>query len=106
MKKILETIDNYLCKYIGLEKEEEQLDSLLKRGNHIFLCITESFKRYVRQDRLDNFLSSDLEEINQVTREKLGISMGKVLAKNLVVSFESISINMVENNGDKHGSTI
>lgn len=94
--KILEMINTWICNYIGLNEQEITPDTLKKTGNKVELMNTESFKRHIHHEKWDTFLSTNFEEMNEPTKKKIGISMGKALAKNLVISFENISIKKEE----------
>src|SRR3990167_3525401 len=94
--KILEMINTLICKYIGFNEQEIIPDTLKKTGSKVVLMNTESFKRHIHHEKWDEFLSRNFEEINESTKIKVGISIGKVLAKNLVVSFENVSIKKDE----------
>lgn len=96
MKKILEMIDNLICKCVGFDEQETTPDSLKKAGNKLILMNTESFKRHVHHEKLDKFLSTHISKMSESTKQKVGISMGKALAKNLIISFENVSIKKEE----------
>lgn len=97
MKKILELIDRYLCRFFGFEKQEVKPDVLKKIGNKILIVNTESHKRHTYSQNLDQFLSKNIEKLDDSVKEKLGISFGKALAKNLIISFEKIAIKEDKN---------
>lgn len=92
MKEILKYIDNILCKYIGLYKQEVTPEIFKKKGNKMMLINTESFKRHIYCEKWEDFLSVDFKKMSGCTKEKIGISMGKSLGKNLVISFENVLI--------------
>lgn len=94
--KILELIDTFICKCIGLNEQEMIPDTLKKTGNRVVLINTESFKRHIYPEKWAKFLSKDFGEMNQCIKQKVGMSMGKALAKNLIISFENISIKKEE----------
>jgi hypothetical protein len=94
--KILDMIDNFIRKYIGFDKQEIIPHTLKKAGNKFFLINTESFKRHVYHEKWDKFLSRNFKEASESTKQKIGLSMGKSIAKNLVISFENISIKKEE----------
>ena len=94
--KILEMIDNLICKYIGFNEQEVTPGVLKKTGNKLVLVNTESFKRHIHHNKWDKFLSTHFAKMSESTKQKIGLSMGKALAKNLVISFENVSIKKEE----------
>jgi hypothetical protein len=92
MKQLLEIIDYYICQYIGLDKKEVIPDVLKKTGNRFILVNTEPFKRHIYSEKWEDFLLMKFEEMSESTKQKIGISMGKSLAKNLVISFDKTKI--------------
>lgn len=92
MRKLLRSIDSLICKYLGFDKQDIIPQTLKKIGKKIVLTNTESFKRHLYSQKLDDFFSSNLNSLSNTTKQKLGISVGKALANDLVISFESITI--------------
>ncbi len=94
--KMLEMIDTCICKYLGLGEQKINSNSLIKIGNKMILANTEPFKRHLHYTDLHQFLSKYDTEIDECERQRIGASMGEVLAEDLVVSFEKISIRKEE----------
>lgn len=89
MSEFLAYIDNKICSYLGIHQQDINPDSIKKIGNNLILRNTESFKRHLYNERLDQFLDSQLNNLSTPDQRKLGISLGKAIANNLIVSFDT-----------------
>lgn len=81
-----------MCKYIGINKQEVKPEIIKKIGNKLLVINTESYKRHTYTQKLDQFLSRNIEKLDDHAKKKLGVSLGKILAKNIIVSFEKTTI--------------
>lgn len=88
IKKLLEKIDKLFCCYLGLNVSSIKPHFIEMHKGRLFVSSTESFKRHSCQHTWDQFQASDFNQVNQSDKEKLGIAMGKAIAKNLIISFE------------------
>ncbi|OGT35561.1 MAG: hypothetical protein A3F11_00010 [Gammaproteobacteria bacterium RIFCSPHIGHO2_12_FULL_37_14] len=57
-------------------------------------AVRKSFKRHSYTQNWNEFSSVNFKQLNQNNKEKLGIAIGKAIAKNLIISFEEINIKM------------
>lgn len=97
MKSLIKKIDIILCAYLGLDNEEVSPNTIkIVRGN-LFISNTKSFKRHSYSQLWDEFVVNDFEQVHQPNKEKLGIAIGKAIAKNLVVSFDQMQIQKEKN---------
>jgi hypothetical protein len=92
MKTVIDFIDRCLCKYIGIKKQEILPQSVRKTKNRVTLLKTESHKRHSHEQSWEEFSENDLENLSDTAKQKLGVSLGKAIAKNLVISFDQTSI--------------
>jgi len=95
MNNIFVKIDKLLCCYLGLDNSEIIPHFLVRKGNEFIVTNTESYKRHIQETSLTKM---NIDMVNQENKEKLGIALGKILATNLVVSFEEIVIKRENNN--------
>lgn len=89
MKNILLKIDKVLCGYLGLDKSETTSHYIEKKGPKLVILNTESYKRHAQKMPLAKI---NLSTMNKENKEKLGAAVGKAIAKNLVISFEEVTI--------------
>lgn len=89
MNKLLAKMDKLLRSYFGLEKIEIIPRVLEEKCGKLLVLNTESFKRHVHMVPVDKM---NLKSLDNVSKEKLGIAIGKMIANNLVVSFDEIVI--------------
>jgi hypothetical protein len=96
MKTVIDFIDRCLCKYIGITKQDILPQSVKKTNNLVILLKTESHKRHSHEQSWEEFSQNDLENLSETAKQKLGVSLGKVIAKNLIISFDQTSIEKEE----------
>ena len=94
MKRILRKIDKIFCAYLGLDANEVLPSYVTIKENRLIVSNTESFKRHFYTQNWNEFNSINFKQLSQKNKEKLGIAIGKAIAKNLVISFEEITIKM------------
>ncbi len=92
MKKYLKIIDDFFCKYLALSKQDVTPSLLKVHGNKITVISTESFKRHSYSKSVNEFITNKIDELDENNKKKFGSAIGKVIAKNLTISFENISI--------------
>jgi hypothetical protein len=86
---ILKKIDKGICSYLGLEKSAKtSADSVSMRQNDITITTNESHKRHLLQKEWAQFASTDLKDIDEDNKRKLGIALGKAIAQDLVISLK------------------
>lgn len=86
---LLQKMDKVLCFYLGLEYEEACPIAVKIIKNKLFITHTSSHKRHLIEEPWDKF---KIKHTNSTNLEKLGLALGKAIANNLVISFESPSI--------------
>ena len=92
MKNIWEILDYLICKYTGIDKQEITLNHLKKIGNQILISNTEQYKRHQHTQKIEDFFDHTFNRLDDNRKKNLGLALGKILAKNLIVSFETIQI--------------
>lgn len=93
IKIVIKKIDQLLCSYLGLNRERVKLNSIKIKNNKFIITSTISFKRHSFQEYWDEFNTTSFKQLNNQDRKKLGLAAGKILAKNLSISFEEVSID-------------
>jgi hypothetical protein len=91
-KKLLNRIDKMLCRYLGIAAEKVYLNGTKISNETLMITHTLSFKRHLLKESWTEFSVFSIKDVNSEDREKLGLAMGKTIAKNLVVSFEETPI--------------
>lgn len=93
VKKILRKIDTILCAYLGLERESIQPTTVKIVDKKLFIVHQSSFKRHNAHEPWDCFSLVGMKHMHPIDQQKLGIAVGKAIAKKLIVSFEETPIN-------------
>lgn len=89
MDNIFIKIDKLLCSYLGLDSSEIIPHFLVKRGKEFIVTNTESYKRHIQETPL---IKVNIGMVNHENKEKLGSALGKIIASNLIVSFDEVII--------------
>lgn len=92
MINILEIVDKFFCRYLGLEKQAQTPNSVTILNKNILVSSTESFKRHKHHINWASFASENLKQLEDGKKNNLGIAMGKAIAKHLIISFDEIEI--------------
>lgn len=92
MKKILNILDKFICSYIGIRTEKTTPICFKRIDNCFLISKTESFKRHLYVKKMEDFFTTDLKEMSRIDKKKLGLAIGKTIAKNLTISFDEIII--------------
>lgn len=87
MKKYIKKIDQLICKYLGIDRQEVIPDHLIVKKSGIHVISSEPYKRHSHYESWEKFCTTNIRYISQHNKNKLGIALGKAIAKNLVVSF-------------------
>lgn len=95
MKKIWKIIDHLICKYAGIDKQEMKLNHLEMIGSQVLISNTEPFKRHQHTQKIEDFFANNFDDLNSSHKKKLGMALGQILAKNLIVSFEKTNIKEI-----------
>lgn len=92
-KIVIKKIDQLLCNYLGLNIERVKPNSIKIKNNKFTITSTIPFKRHSFQEYWNEFNATSFRQLHNQDREKLGLATGKILAKNLSISFEEVSID-------------
>ncbi len=93
--ELVKKIDLWLSKFFGIDKEEIHPQVVQVISNKIILTSTLSYKRHKIEESWENFSNHSIKNIAKIESEKLGLAIGKALAKNLVVTFDETEIKEV-----------
>jgi len=88
LKNVFKKLDRLVCQYLGLNEKQVRPDVIEVVNGQIVISSTESYKRHAHKQGWEEFKVSELQQISQTDREKLGVAMGKVIAKKLIISFD------------------
>lgn len=83
-KNVAEKIDSILCSYLGLDNYSTRPEKIELISNNLFIKNTEFCKRHLHNILFEDM---DLSKYSKEDKEKLGMAVGKSIAKNLVVKF-------------------
>lgn len=91
IKKFLFSLDRAICTYLGL-KEEVQPVKISFKEEQLKIRYTSSFKRHSVEQSWNDFNHVNIEQTDAMNKKILGLALGQALAKNLVISFESLNL--------------
>ena len=89
---LLKKIEFVLSHYLGIEQEEIHPAFVQLISNKIVITNTSAYRRHKIRESWENFSNFSMSHTTQPECGKLGIALGKAIAKNLVVTFDSIQI--------------
>lgn len=92
MKNVLKKMDELFCTYLGLDSEIVSPNTVEIKKGQLLVTNTVSFKRHNCVQKWDEFNATSLNKVSKDNKDKLGIAIGKAIAKNLVVSFDDVQI--------------
>lgn len=93
IKKLIEKIDSSLRWWIG-EKTIERVESVKNENGAVKIAVTDCIRRFKVEKDIDNISEDiDFKNLKTATKQKLGVAIGKVLGKDLVVEFTEKSQN-------------
>ncbi|MCZ6914678.1 MAG: hypothetical protein O7C59_09605 [Rickettsia endosymbiont of Ixodes persulcatus] len=92
-KIVIKEIDKLLCNYLGLDRERVKPNSIKIKNNKFIITSTIPFKRHSFQEYWNEFNTTSFKQLHNQDREKLGLAAGKILAKDLTISFKEVSID-------------
>lgn len=93
MGNILGSIDALICSYLGINSNETTPCQIKNTGGILSITNTEPFKRHIQVQKVDDFLNDGFDKLSNANKRKLGLAIGKSIAKNLVISFERTKPN-------------
>lgn len=89
LDRLFKRFDKILCLYFGIKQNVVRPIKAKMIKNKLIISNTESNRRHLYRNTFDTI---KFEEINTEDRKKLGVAVGELLAKNLVISFENSTI--------------
>ncbi|OGT35642.1 MAG: hypothetical protein A3F11_06975 [Gammaproteobacteria bacterium RIFCSPHIGHO2_12_FULL_37_14] len=89
---LLTKIERVLSFYLGIEKEEAHPATVQVVLDKVVITNTYSYKRHRVKESWEKFLDSSIKNTPPEDCTKLGLAIGKAIAKNLVISFEKTKI--------------
>lgn len=89
LKRFLLKIDYCVCRYLGIGTEQIYPSILRIRGKKLFVLSTSSYRRHLLTEDWSDFSKTSLKQANPDHIEILGVAVGKAIAKNLIVSFDT-----------------
>lgn len=92
-KIIIKKIDKLVCSYLGLDRERVKPNSIKIKNNKFIITSTIPFKRHIFQEYWHEFNATSFKQLHSQDQEKLGLAAGKIIAKDLSISFEEVSID-------------
>ncbi len=98
MKKFtLKTIDKAVIQYLGMDEQNVISPILIKNSRgKMTVYSTISYKRHLIKDAWEGFYNSiEKKEKTECKLRTIGIMMGKIVAKELIISFEKINIQLI-----------
>jgi hypothetical protein len=91
-KKIIRNIDQKICSYLGLEKEQVSAKTVQMNSNELVIVHTTSFKRHAVKLPWNDYTCLSGQEKTDLHLEKIGAAAGKAIAKQLVVTFKEAKL--------------
>lgn len=86
-------LDSLFCVYLGINKEKIRPQSLCMKNNYLIVTSALPYKRHIFKEPWNDFNNNDLKKSNVIIKEKIGLAVGKSIAKGLVISFEEVEID-------------
>ncbi len=85
---MVKKIESVLCRYLSLKDDEVTPTSVGIISNKVVISSHHSYKRHLIKESWDEFSNVSMNHVASKKNEKLGLAVGKALAKNLIVKFE------------------
>ncbi len=86
-------LDSLFCVYLGINNEKIRPQSLCMKNNYLIVTSALPYKRHIFKEPWNDFNNNDLKKSNVIINEKIGLAVGKSIAKGLVISFEEVAID-------------
>lgn len=87
LMKLFKRIDRCICKYLSLEDDKLLPSHVISKNDRITVTCTTPHKRHPVKLNWDEYCNISHYK-DRVAREKVGMATGKLLAKDLIVSFQ------------------
>lgn len=81
-------IEAVLCRYLGLENDVVKAENVSFVSNKLFINSHFPYKRHIVKASWDDFSNFSINVVKNIEKDKLGLAVGKALAKNLIINFE------------------
>lgn len=98
MTPLLTKIDKLLCSYLGISTEEILPQEVVIKDEGLLISSTQSFRHYLHTETWDAFLENHINTLNATNKEKLGKAIGQSVARNLIISFDDITLHRKSKN--------
>ena len=89
---LLKKIERALSRYLGIKEEKVHPKLVQMISNKIVITNTFSYRRHKIKESWENFSNFSIHHTEKEECGKLGLALGKVIAKNLVVTFDKTQI--------------
>ncbi|GAB4392409.1 MAG: hypothetical protein Tsb005_06280 [Gammaproteobacteria bacterium] len=89
---ILKKIDNAICHYLGITHEHIKPVEVSIVNGVIIISNTYPYQRHLVTESWENFSNYGIHKTNEQEKIKLGLATGKIIANELIISFEDITI--------------
>ena len=94
LHKFFNKFDRIICHYLGLTGDENDRPRAIKIINNTVLIYKNApFQRHKSVESWQHFNAHGVQSFDDVNKQKIGIVAGKIIAKNLTVSFDDIEVN-------------
>lgn len=94
---LIKKLDNSICQYLGIPKEKMRLHSFSVKNNSLIVTCAIPFKRHVFKESWNNLYFKELTKSQSKINDKIGLAVGKTIAKGLVISFEEVEVDLQKN---------
>lgn len=92
---LIKKIDRKLSEFFGMEKEGVHPQMVQIISNKIIVTNTLSYKRHAIKESWENFSTFSIKNVAKIENGKLGLALGKAIAKNLIVTFDETKIKEI-----------
>lgn len=93
---LINKLDKYICNYLGLlGNEVDRPQSIKMINNDIFILKNIPFQRHKAIESWKQFNEYGVHQESSICREKIGLAAGKVIAKNLIISFDPVEMKKI-----------
>jgi hypothetical protein len=95
LHKFLNKLDKIICNYLGLiGNEDDRPRSIKIINNKIFIYKNAPFQRLKSVESWKHFNDHGVQQADDINKQKIGIAAGKIIAKNLTISFDNIEVKV------------
>jgi len=94
----LKKIDSLLCDYLGIKSQQVKPLYLQINGLGVTVSSLDFSQRYPAPTSWENFLTFDIQHVDESDLAKLGAAIGKTIASDLTVSFSEVTYDKYTQN--------